>query len=507
MSIELKVNVNLGDSLAKLDEILRRVEDFTSVVEFDADEMINDIIMGAKGVAPVDTGMLRESIMAEGSFPSYTIVVDVPYAGYVEYGCLSCKSQNILTEKGWKNWEDIKEGDKVYTHLNRWKKVLKKYHKKLDKSPQKITVHLGSGEKLTTTENHPFRIIENDEEIWKPASEIKSEDKIVCIFNDRTCQICGKELLPYQKVTCSWPCRNKFFGKQKTRTRFKDYPLEKQLKLKKIHSDYKKNWWKTKTKEEKSTITKKSVSTRGGYFGENNPNYGKRYKMDLTNEQRKRRSERIKGRDNPMYKYPRHGEYFSNYGFREDLGHVCRSSWEANICRLLNHVNIKYEYEPKTFILKNGQSYTPDLLVHDINNYYIEIKGFFSKEKKEKLAQFLKDYPDIPLQFITSNEYKGIEEKWKNLPNWEDKNFQIFDPEKLHKKICNVVEVIHTPNGGRNLYDLIVEDDHSYVANNMVVHNTSKMEAQPYLWPVIYEAVRVYKGIILRDFRKVMKGV
>ena len=120
MSMELKVNVNLGDSLAKLDEILRRVEDFTSVVEFDADEMINDIIIGAKGVAPVDTGMLRESIMAEGSFPSYTIVVDVPYAAYVEYGTSKMEAQPYL-------WPVIYEAVRVYKYiiLRDFRKVMK----------------------------------------------------------------------------------------------------------------------------------------------------------------------------------------------------------------------------------------------------------------------------------------------------------------------------------------------------------------------------------------------
>jgi hypothetical protein len=463
MSIELKVNVNLGDSLAKLDEILRRVEDFTSVVEFDADEMINDIIIGAKGVAPVDTGMLRESIMAEGSFPSYTIVVDVPYAAYVEYGCLFSQHLNkILTEKGWKSWKEVKVGDKVYTHLKRWKTVLEKYHKTLYKSPPKISIHIDSGQKITCTKNHPFRIIENGEEVWKSAEEIKVGDKIICIFNDRNCKICGKELKVNQKITCSQTCRSKLF-----------------------------------------------VQQRNGFLGKNNPNYGNRYKMNLTIEQHQKRSNDKKGRNNPMYKYPRHGEYFSNYGFREDLEHVCRSSWEANICRILKEIKIPYEYEPKTFILSNGQSYTPDILVHDVKDYFVEIKGFLSDNNKEKIGRFVKEYSEIPLQIISSSEYRDIEEKWKNLLNWEDKNFKIFDPDSLHQKICLVNSIKCSNNGGvtKELYDLIVEDDHSYVANNMVVHNTSKMEAQPYLWPVIYEAVRVYKGIILRDFRNAMKGV
>ena len=126
MSIELKVNVNLGDSLVKLDEILRRVEDFTSVVEFDADEMVNDIIIGAKGAVPVDTGMLRESIRAEGSFPNYVIIADAEdkygtqYGPFVEYGGSKQEAQPFL-------WPVIYEAVRVYKGiiLRDFRKVMK----------------------------------------------------------------------------------------------------------------------------------------------------------------------------------------------------------------------------------------------------------------------------------------------------------------------------------------------------------------------------------------------
>lgn len=60
-----------------------------------------------------------------------------------------------------------------------------------------------------------------------------------------------------------------------------------------------------------------------------------------------------KGKNNPSY-----GKvYHSKSGFRKDLGHSVRSSWEANVCRILNKYNIVYEYEKHTFKLKDGTTY------------------------------------------------------------------------------------------------------------------------------------------------------
>lgn len=65
-------------------------------------------------------------------------------------------------------------------------------------------------------------------------------------------------------------------------------------------------------------------------------------------------------------------------GIRKD---VCKktkfkSSWEADFARILNYNGLKWEYEPKTFKLKDGRNYTPDFRV---NGSYIEIKNFLRK--------------------------------------------------------------------------------------------------------------------------------
>ena len=448
----MSIEIDSSGAIARLNEFMQNFMQVNTVLEEDVNDGVEMMVETARILVPVATGNLRDSIHYQGSFPDYSIVVDAQneygqyYGYYVEWGCFSDKNNvKILTKTGWKSWKDIKIGDEVYTHLGRWKKVLEKYQKKLNKCIPRVTVWLNSGEKILVTHNHKFLTVDSGNRVWKNASNLKMDDKIVCLFNERSCQICGNPLKPKQKTLCSKICKNKFFSKQIPKTKFCDYPVEKQNHIKKLMSIVRKKWWKNKTQEERSIIAKKGVKTKGGFFGKNNPNYGRRYKLDMTEKERKRRSERNKGRNNPMYKYPRHGEYFSNYGYREDLGHVCRSSWEANFCRVLKRMNIKYDFEPKTFILNDGRSYTPDLYIHDDNGYYIEIKGYFDEKKKEKLSKFIKEYPDIRLSFITPKEYENIEKAWKTIiSNWEEKSFKIFDPENLHEKICDVNKLKQT---------------------------------------------------------------
>lgn len=93
------------------------------------------------------------------------------------------------------------------------------------------------------------------------------------------------------------------------------------------------------------------------------------------------KNEKNKGPNNPMYgKTPKW-----KAGFRKDLGHFVRSSWEANFCRILKHLGIQYEYETKTFPLQNGETYTPDFYLPNKNRYY-EIKGYNYNDKYARFA-------------------------------------------------------------------------------------------------------------------------
>jgi len=132
-------------------------------------------------------------------------------------------------------------------------------------------------------------------------------------------------------------------------------------------------------------------------------------------------------------------------GKRNDLNNVFfRSSWEANYARYLNHENIPWEFEPKTFYFKNikrgSLSYTPDFYLKN-EGCFVELKGYFNSKDRGKIKRFKKQYPKefSKLRFVINtlkgkgydfiislNEkaiiysYKDIEKEFKNKINhWE----------------------------------------------------------------------------------------
>jgi len=154
--------------------------------------------------------------------------------------------------------------------------------------------------------------------------------------------------------------------------------------------------------KEKALQVKKRLSELGRLkFGENNPMYGRT------------------GEKNPHFGKPaKHGKH----SFKKDLGHHCRSNWEANYIRYLLWTKRKYKYEPKFFIIKlpSGEkgTYTPDFLVDE--NEWHELKGWEGRTKIKKWELFQQQYPKEKFVFIDRNKYKKIERLFKYIiPNWE----------------------------------------------------------------------------------------
>ena len=108
-------------------------------------------------------------------------------------------------------------------------------------------------------------------------------------------------------------------------------------------------------------------------------------------------------------------------GIRKDIGHYVRSRWEANICRLLKHVGIRYLFEPDTFKLQTGgerYTYTPDIKIAE--RTYIEVKGWETPKAKIKKKLMAEQHPDIEIIYIREPEYKELSKRCKTIiPNWE----------------------------------------------------------------------------------------
>jgi len=91
-------------------------------------------------------------------------------------------------------------------------------------------------------------------------------------------------------------------------------------------------------------------------------------------------------------------------GYRKDLGHSIRSSWEANFSRILIFLNIPYIYEKKAYPLKEGDTYTPDFYIESKDMFY-EVKGW---EYSDKVKRFKEQYPRIRLCLINEKFYKAL---------------------------------------------------------------------------------------------------
>ena len=111
--------------------------------------------------------------------------------------------------------------------------------------------------------------------------------------------------------------------------------------------------------------------------------------------------------------------FFGRGGVREDLGFYVRSSWEANFARYLIHEGKDFKYEPDSFLLKSGRTYTPDFKVGDI---YYEVKGWWTARAKEKFEQFRLQYPDIKVEIVGEPEYNDLCGRFSStIQHWEAK--------------------------------------------------------------------------------------
>ena len=119
-------------------------------------------------------------------------------------------------------------------------------------------------------------------------------------------------------------------------------------------------------------------------------------------------------------------------GKRNGIPHYCRSTLEANFARVLLHVGVPYEYEPKAFKLSTGSWYTPDFYLQTplgslIPKGWLELKGWrfpdgtFPNSVSDKLSGFT-EVTGEPITAIAMKDpvWLAIEAQYKPLiPDWE----------------------------------------------------------------------------------------
>jgi len=108
-----------------------------------------------------------------------------------------------------------------------------------------------------------------------------------------------------------------------------------------------------------------------------------------------------------------------------------RSNWERNYARVLNLLKenkiIKdWQYEPRKFIfdkISTGtRCYIPDFRVEQDGggHYWVEVKGYYDKKSKTKLARMRRYYPDETIYLVGADWYKQNAPKFsKIIKTWE----------------------------------------------------------------------------------------
>ncbi|MEK7061408.1 MAG: NUMOD3 domain-containing DNA-binding protein [Patescibacteria group bacterium] len=107
-------------------------------------------------------------------------------------------------------------------------------------------------------------------------------------------------------------------------------------------------------------------------------------------------------------------------GIRTDVSPtICfYSTWEANIARVFNLINLKWVYAPKIFDLRE-HTYRPDFYLPDFDTY-VEVKNFMGEYSLNRDTQFRKLYPNTKLDLILKEEYMQIKANYKYfIRNWE----------------------------------------------------------------------------------------
>jgi hypothetical protein len=354
--------------------------------------------------------------------------------------CFNSPATKIFTVEGWKNISDIKCGDLVLTHNNRFKKVLKTYKREVSGDEEIYNVEfevLTRYGKRTTkvlkkiTGNHPVLLNGS----WKEICYSKVGDELE--IKGVECERCGKliQLLPKKGENlelCGF-CTNSLSAEEQ----FRKYP------------------W---IKEYNSKCASKQMRERYKFMS-------KKDRQNLTLNARK------KVRENHPEGYQWLLESRSKANSTNGKG---QTFIEKKLGFFLKRLGV--EYETGKFIPNNGKfennvrGYFPDIFIPEFN-IILEADGDkWHKNKKEYDAtrdcDLKREYGYDTFRF-SEKEIREcgekVYEKLKLLFKNHSGNF--------HGIKAKITKIEKCKPFSKYLYNFSVEEDESYIADGVVVHN------------------------------------
>lgn len=398
--------------------------------------------------------------------------------------CFIDYNTRIYTSKGYKNINKIQVGDKVLTHNGKFKNVKKlsddtirytgdvielQFNNKKSKNHKK-----GQFRKIRVTPDHPILTKKG----WKNAKDITYKDEIVVMGNK--CKECG-EIYPLlgnydkEKGFCSLSCSSKFTANKQ----FKDkeqHTIRSKKAIQQMKRENRKQTWsieklKQLTKNANIAVRKNGFPQRKGI-----PTWSKGL-TKLNHPSLKKISDDRKGKNNPMHKTKHDDEYWNKLGKkRKEFWRnnpekhpnriMCKKGFISKPQKMIyekikkQYINAKLEYPIKTTnSVRFADIALPEFKID------IEYDGEYwhkNKLKDEKRDEELKQQGWTVLRFNKNNMNNVVDELNRILNN--HKNNYLFThlvPTKINKiKVKN-----------KKLYNFSVDEDESYIANNIVVHN------------------------------------
>jgi len=395
----------------------------------------------------------------------------------VHPNCFLDPQTPVYTSTGWKPIGNIQIGDYVLTHKGRFRKVYALPRNKGYKDETEVVRFsvLGMGQGgLSMTANHPVLITKEGCSFsrWKEAGKVKKTDQIQLLAS--RCKRC-ETLIPYFKQYCSQSC----LSKDITDRQWADPKHRKNVSAKNRISMLKQ--YATGMRDGKEITKAAHIKTRQmakeGRCPLARPDVReKNKKVTNTPEMRKASSERMK-KKNPMYDPAVRrkatislNEYLEKHPEKRLNARMAKyrksgkKTWiEERMAKLLDKMNIDYVFQYpilrynvdfaipalKIVIECDGEQWHQDKEKDAIRQRRIEQEGWFVlRYTGAKINQCLREIEEELSRVVMnhSGQYEFVSFPIQKIEHW-----------KLRKN--------------RRLYNLSVEEDESYLAKGVIVHN------------------------------------
>lgn len=398
--------------------------------------------------------------------------------------CLIDHQTPVYTSDGWKPIVKIKVGDLVLSHKGKFRKVTE-LHRSVGRVGTGVsTIWMSPSHKVSLTSNHP--IILNGK--WREAKEAKTGDVVLVMAS--SCAYCG-EGIPYYRAYCNESCRSKHI----TQKQWADHKHRENIS-KKTSAQLKREY-EDGTRDPIAVVQRAHAVTRAmcaaGKCPLSRPDVREIIRtVTNTPEQRKASSARMKAGNPSCIQEVRERmtQSYKKTLLENPDKHPNRimarngfiSSLEKRVMCSLDRLGIAYEHQHPI-----GRFFADFALPK--YGLVIEVDGEYwhSKNPEKDLAR---------QKEIESLGWKVVRFPEKMIKSKLDKvSVELARLTANHDDLYNFVEVkIHQVEHwginyrAKRLYNLSIEEDESYLAKGLVVHN-----CRCTLVPVVKEE---YKSII-----------